>query len=62
VTEFGTARGEPRATQNLIEPLSERELEVLHLLATDLDGPEIASQPMVSLTRRAPRASTPSSA
>ena len=33
----------------MIEPLSERELEVLRLLATDLDGPEIASQLMVSL-------------
>ena len=32
-----------------IEPLSERELDVLRLLATDLDGPEIASQLMVSL-------------
>ena len=49
----GTAGGEPRARQNLIkieiEPLSERELDVLRLLATDLDGPEIASQLMVSL-------------
>jgi LuxR family maltose regulon positive regulatory protein len=35
--------------QELIEPLSERELEVLRLLATDLDGPEIASELMVSL-------------
>jgi ATP/maltotriose-dependent transcriptional regulator MalT len=33
----------------LNEPLSEHELEVLRLLATDLDGPEIASQLMVSL-------------
>ena len=47
----GTAAGEPRARQNSIEiePLSERELDVLRLLATDLDGPEIASQLMVSL-------------
>jgi LuxR family maltose regulon positive regulatory protein len=45
------AAGEPRAGQNSvkIEPLSERELDVLRLLATDLDGPEIASQLMVSL-------------
>jgi LuxR family maltose regulon positive regulatory protein len=35
--------------QGLIEPLSERELDVLRLLGTDLDGPEIASQLMVSL-------------
>jgi LuxR family maltose regulon positive regulatory protein len=32
-----------------VEPLSERELHVLRLLATDLDGPEIASQLVVSL-------------
>ena len=49
LTHSGAATGEPHARQNLIEPLSERELEVLRLLATDLDGPEIASQLMVSL-------------
>lgn len=37
------------AAQPLIEPLSERELEVLRMLATDLDGPEIASRLFVSL-------------
>ncbi len=36
------------ASQPLIEPLSERELEVLRLLGTDLSGPEIARQLMVS--------------
>jgi LuxR family maltose regulon positive regulatory protein len=36
-------------SQGLIEPLSDRELDVLRLLATDLDGPEIASQLVVSL-------------
>ena len=34
----------------LIEPLSERELEVLRLLRTDLSGPEIARERMVSLS------------
>jgi LuxR family maltose regulon positive regulatory protein len=33
----------------LIEPLSERELEVLRLLRTDLNGPEIAGELIVSL-------------
>ena len=35
--------------QGLIEPLSERELDVLRLLGTDLDGPDIARELMVSL-------------
>lgn len=34
---------------DMIEPLSERELEVLKLLRTELSGPEIASQLFVSL-------------
>lgn len=43
--------GEPRSiSQGLIDPLSVRELEVLGLLATDLDGPGIARQLVVSLS------------
>jgi LuxR family maltose regulon positive regulatory protein len=39
----------PRDQQGLVEPLSDRELDVLRLLATDLDGPDIARQLFVSL-------------
>jgi LuxR family maltose regulon positive regulatory protein len=49
LSNFGAAAREPLTRQNLVEPLSERELDVLRLLATDLDGPEIAGQLMVSL-------------
>jgi LuxR family maltose regulon positive regulatory protein len=35
--------------QRLIEPLSERELDVLRLLGSDLDGPDIARELTVSL-------------
>ena len=38
------------ASQPLIEPLSEREREVLRLLGTELNGPEMARQLMVSLS------------
>lgn len=40
----------PVSSQSLIEPLSERELEVLRLLGTELSGPEIARRLIVSLS------------
>src|ERR1022692_4392759 len=39
----------PAKTQGLVEPLSDRELEVLRLLASELSGPLIARELMVSL-------------
>jgi LuxR family maltose regulon positive regulatory protein len=53
VSQLLTASGETEdrttARQDLIEPLSQRELEVLRLLGTDLSGPEIAGELVVSL-------------
>ena len=37
------------AGQRLVEPLSERELDVLRLLGSDLGGPDIARELSVSL-------------
>ncbi len=41
---------EPLSVTALIEPLSERELEVLRLLKTELAGPEIADELMIALS------------
>jgi predicted ATPase/DNA-binding CsgD family transcriptional regulator len=45
--EPAALEGQPRAA--LSEPLSDRELEILHLLKSDLDGPEIARELSISL-------------
>ena len=39
----------PRAVDPLVEPLSERELDILQMLKTELSGPEIARELMISL-------------
>ena len=49
LTAFGKAGDRPAVNQDLIEPLSERELDVLRLLRTDLNGPDLARKLMVSL-------------
>jgi LuxR family maltose regulon positive regulatory protein len=49
LTAFGSASDSSPVTQALIEPLSKRELQVLRLLRTDLDGPDMAHELVVSL-------------
>ncbi len=49
LSAFGRAADRTTVTQGMVEPLSERELDVLRLLATDLSGPEMARELMVSL-------------
>jgi LuxR family maltose regulon positive regulatory protein len=49
LTALAPAPAGPPAKQALIEPLSDRELEVLRLLGSDLSGPEIARALTVSL-------------
>jgi LuxR family maltose regulon positive regulatory protein len=46
---FSGAEESSPVDQGLIEPLSERELDVLRLLGTDLGGPDIARELIVSL-------------
>ena len=47
---FGTPENRTPVTQVLMEPLSGRELDVLRLLRTDLDGPDIARHLVLSLS------------
>jgi LuxR family transcriptional regulator, maltose regulon positive regulatory protein len=46
---FGTAEERKPVKQDLIEPLSDRERDVLRLLRSDLSGPDIARELMVSV-------------
>jgi LuxR family maltose regulon positive regulatory protein len=45
----GSTSGRDASRQALIEPLSQRELEVLRLLRSDLDGPDLARELHISL-------------
>ena len=49
LTASGKIESRTPANQTAIEPLSERERDVLRLLGADLGGPDIASELMVSL-------------
>jgi LuxR family maltose regulon positive regulatory protein len=50
VLRDGPAERSVRARSGLVEPLTEREIEVLRLLSTDLDGPGIARELVVALS------------
>jgi LuxR family maltose regulon positive regulatory protein len=47
---FGKASPAAPVKQGLVEPLSQRELEVLRLLRSELDGPDIARELVVALS------------
>ena len=49
LTAFGAPVEKPAARPGLVDPLSARELDVLRLLGSDLGGPEIARELVVSL-------------
>jgi LuxR family maltose regulon positive regulatory protein len=49
LTTFGETPERPTRAAGLVESLSDRELDVLRLLATDLGGPDIARELGVSL-------------
>ncbi len=49
LADIASTPGQGPVRQSLIEPLSERELEVLLLLESDLDGPDMARELTVSL-------------
>jgi LuxR family transcriptional regulator, maltose regulon positive regulatory protein len=49
LSALGNAPDPSAGQQGLVEPLSEREIDVLRLLGTDLSGPEIARELVVSL-------------
>ena len=46
---LGATADRAPVSQNLVDPLSARELDVLRLLGSDLDGPDIARELVVSL-------------
>jgi LuxR family maltose regulon positive regulatory protein len=49
LTGVGATAGTSAVQRGLIDPLSARELDVLRLLGTDLDGPDIARELVISL-------------
>jgi LuxR family maltose regulon positive regulatory protein len=49
LSTFGDKPARATAAAGMVEPLSDRELDVLRLLATDLGGPDIARELVLSL-------------